>query len=84
MMSCKRSLICTITLVITNDINARVGNQTTEHVIGLSGESCVNRNGIWLKEFANANKVNKMNTFFLGKRTLTKIYLVSQRISIIS
>ena len=51
-------------VVIAGDLNAKVGNQTIENVIGPSGEPSINRNGIRLREIANANKLKVTNTFF--------------------
>ena len=42
---------------IAGGLNARVGNPAIENVIGLSGESPVNSNGLKLREFGNEEKL---------------------------
>ena len=49
---------------IAGDISDRAGNQAIENAIVLFGESPVNGNGVWLREFANTNKLNVTNIFF--------------------
>ena len=57
---------------IAGDVNAGVGNQAIKNVTELLGESRYNGNGIWLREHANANKLEQLIHIF-EKRTLTNI-----------
>jgi len=51
-------------LIISGDLNARVGNQPIPNVVENFGEDCVNRNGQTLREFANFDDFKTANTFF--------------------
>jgi len=54
-------------LIISGNLNARVGNQPMPNVVGNFGEDCVNRNGQTLREFASFNDLKIANTFFRKK-----------------
>ena len=54
-------------LIISGDLNARVGNQPIPNAVGTFGEDCVNRNGQTLREFASFNGLKITNTFFRKK-----------------
>ena len=54
-------------LIISGDLNARVGNQPIPDVVGTFGEDCVNRNGQTLREFASFSGFKITNTFFRKK-----------------
>ena len=54
-------------LIISGNLNARVGNQSISNVVGTFGEDCVKRNGLTLREFASFNDLNIANTFFSKK-----------------
>ena len=54
-------------LIISRDLNARVGNQPIPNVVGTFGEDCVNRNGQTLREFASFNDFKIANTFLRKK-----------------
>jgi len=56
-------------LIISGDLNARVGNQPIPNVIGTFGETYINRNGQTLKEFASFNDFKITNTFIRKKET---------------
>jgi hypothetical protein len=58
-------------LIISGDLNARVGNQPVPNVVGTFGEDCINRNGQTLREFASFNDFKITNTFF-RKRDIHK------------
>ena len=51
-------------LIISGDLNARVGNQPLPNVVGTFGEEHINRNGQTLREFASFNDFKITNTFF--------------------
>ena len=51
-------------LMISGDLNARVGNQPIPNVIGTFGENCIPRNRKTLSEFASFNDLKITNTFF--------------------
>jgi len=55
-------------LIISGDLNARVGNQPIPNAVGNFGEECVNRNGQTLREFASFNDFKIANTFFRKKK----------------
>jgi exonuclease III len=54
-------------LIISGDLNARVGNQPMPNVVGTFGEDCKNRNGQTLREFASFNDFKTANIFFRKK-----------------
>jgi len=54
-------------LIISRDLNARVGNQPIPNIVGTFGEECVNRNGQTLREFASLSNLKIANTFFRKK-----------------
>jgi len=56
-------------LIISGDLNARVGNQPIPNVVGTFGETYINRNGQTLREFASFNDFKITNTFFRKKET---------------
>jgi len=66
-------------LIISGDLNARVGNQPIPNGVGTFGEDCVNRNGQALREFAAFNDFKIANTFFQKKRN-SQIYMECLRI----
>lgn len=51
-------------VVITGDLNARIGNQPIPGIVGTYGEQLVNNNGEELRQFATYNKMKITNTFF--------------------
>jgi len=53
-------------LIISGDLNARVGNHPIPNVAGTFGEDCMNRNGQTLREFASSD-FKIANTFFRKK-----------------
>ena len=56
-------------IVITGDLNARIGNLTLKQLIGPHGEPTLNDNGIKLRDFCTFNKLRVTNTFFKHKNT---------------
>jgi len=54
-------------LIISGDLNARVGNQPIPNVVGTFGEDCMNRNGQTLREFTSFNDFKIANTSFRKK-----------------
>jgi hypothetical protein len=63
----KKKLPNSDSLIISGDLNARVGNHPMPNVVGTFGEDCVNRNGQTLREFASFNDLKITNTFYRGK-----------------
>ena len=66
-------------LIISGDLNARVGYQPIPDVVGTFGEECVNRNGQTLREFASFNDFKIANTFF-RKKINSQIHMECSRI----
>ena len=54
-------------LIISGDLNARVGNQPIAIVVGTLGEDCMKRNGQILREFVFFNDFKIPKTFFRKK-----------------
>jgi len=54
-------------LIISRDLNTRVGNQPIPNIVGTFGEDCINRNGQTLGEFASFSDLKITNTFFRKK-----------------
>jgi exonuclease III len=65
-------------LIISGDLNARVGNQPIPNVVGNYGEDCINKNGQILREFASFDDLKITNTFF-RKKEIYKYTRGSQR-----
>jgi len=72
----------TDSLIISGDLNARVGNQPIPNVVGTFGEDCVNRNGQTLREFASFNDFKIANTFF-KKNKFTNVYGVLEDLKLL-
>jgi exonuclease III len=58
-------------LIVSGNLNARVGNQPIPNVVGTFGEDCVNRNRQTLREYTSFNDFKIANTFF-GKKEIRK------------
>ena len=58
-------------LIISGDLNARVGKIPIPNVVGMFGESVINENGEELRQFATFNQLKIANTFF-RKRDIHK------------
>jgi hypothetical protein len=51
-------------LIISGNLNARVGSQPIPDLVGTFGEDCINRNGQILTEFASFDDLKITNNFF--------------------
>ena len=60
-------------LIISGDLNARVGNQPLPNVVGTFEEDHINRNEQTLREFASFNDL-KLPTHFSGKKKYTNTH----------
>lgn len=54
-------------VILSGDLNARVGNQKIPGIVGNKGEQVINKNGEHLREFCSFNELRVMNTFFEHK-----------------
>lgn len=54
-------------IVLSGDLNARVGNIPIDNTVGIFGEPHANDNGYELRHFATYNKLKITNTFFRHK-----------------
>lgn len=61
------SYIKTDSLIISGDLNARIGNTPVPNIVGEHGETCINDNGHSLIHFATSNNMRITNSFFRKK-----------------
>mgnify|MGYP002224294368 CR=1 FL=1 len=54
-------------ILLTGDLNGRVGNNNIKNVVGTNGENTLNSNGQKLIDFCIFNNLKIMNTFFKHK-----------------
>ena len=54
-------------VIIGGDLNARIGNMTVPKLIGKYGETKLNHNGNYLRDFCTYNHLRITNTFYLHK-----------------
>jgi hypothetical protein len=54
-------------LIVTSDLNARVGNAQIDGVLGINGETTLIKNGQKLIQFASWNALKITNTLFRHK-----------------
>ena len=51
-------------IMLTGDMNARVGNNRVANIVGTNGEATLNSRGRKLIDFCTSNNLKIMNTFF--------------------
>ena len=54
-------------LIISGDLNARIGNKAVPGVMGTYGENHMNKNGYSLIHFAISNELKINNSFYIRK-----------------
>jgi hypothetical protein len=54
-------------ILLSGDLNGRIGNAENHNIVGSSGEPSTNTNGLRLRDFVSYNNVEIMNTFYKHK-----------------
>jgi hypothetical protein len=58
-------------ILLSGDLNARIGNAEVQNIVGNFGEPITNTNGLKLRGFATYNNMEIMNSFYKHKNIHT-------------